>query len=353
MTLPKGKCTLFIWLEILFAKVPMSEIVPVHTSSSKVWKCTFPSPWQRSVRPDFVSNSLTGENLETWSALQMESGEVLGLRVGHWFPSCPVFSAAHPISAGACLNPDQHPLFPTWSWPLREMLESDFSISFLSSILQGWMMGPCSWESKVWGIQGQDSSSERLPVPATPGSWRMKAWLHFQDTLQSCLLIALRLTLIRPLWLIWITTLYKGKSTAAQTKTTEATLTLAFRLPLDLPLSPLPPPGWFHQPKHMLWLKGIINFRFSLLFLFTKFPPQVAIKLKSACGGGGMEHSPGVSADIEIEAGWGENGVWGLIRYLVSENWKWLSQGSWGLNRIVWAMVFVHSILVIFIYLTF
>lgn len=50
------------------------------------------------------------------------------------------------------------------------MCEPDFSSSFPNSILYGLIeLGALPLRSKVQGIQGQDSSSELLGVPAQPG----------------------------------------------------------------------------------------------------------------------------------------------------------------------------------------
>lgn len=81
-----------------------------------------------------------------WSALQMESREVLGLKVSHQHPSpesflpC-VLSSCPPTLARGLLNRDQHLLFLTWPSALLEVLvwECDFSSSFLNSILYGWI----------------------------------------------------------------------------------------------------------------------------------------------------------------------------------------------------------------------
>lgn len=81
-----------------------------------------------------------------WSALQMESGEVLGLKLSHQRPSLEsllpcVLSSCPPTLARGLLNRDQHLLFLTWPSALLEELvwECDFSSSFFNSILYGWI----------------------------------------------------------------------------------------------------------------------------------------------------------------------------------------------------------------------
>lgn len=134
------------------------------------------------------------------------------------------------------LNQGQHSLSsldPLLSWRCRCKSLTSPALSLTASFIKEYNLGACSWESKDWGIRGQDSNSELL------GNRRIKTWLHFQDTLKSGLLIALHLTFIKPLLGIWITTLCKGKSSSTQTK--NASGCLAYHPLLSLHLTCLCP----------------------------------------------------------------------------------------------------------------
>ena len=115
----------------------MMENLPVSHSLATQYVISSPSAWQV-------------KTWRSWSALQMQSGGVLGLGVSHQCPSLEgllprVLSSCppSPASARGPLKPDQHRLFPRWPSAVLEELvwEAGFSSSFLNSILYGCTSG--------------------------------------------------------------------------------------------------------------------------------------------------------------------------------------------------------------------
>ena len=191
----------------------MMETLPASQALATQRVISSPSAWQvKTWRP--------------WSAPQMQSGGELGLGVCRQCPSLEgllprVLSSCTPHLGQGPLNPDQHHLFPRWSSAILEELlwEAGFSSSFLNSVLYGCTSGrnlqlrKGSPEHPGTGQPQRDAACSCHPRKSQD-----EGMTAFSGHIKVSLVIALCLTLIRPLWVIWITTLCKGKSSSRSNK---------------------------------------------------------------------------------------------------------------------------------------
>lgn len=126
------------------ADLPTLERAPIHTAGSNVWKCLSPAP--ANTVGQLTSSSWATWQVKTWrpwSTRKMGSREELGLRESHW---CPILEGFLPgvlrqlhthLGRGAS-EPRPAPPLPSAILEVR-VRESDFSSSFLNSVLYGWI----------------------------------------------------------------------------------------------------------------------------------------------------------------------------------------------------------------------